>query len=183
MSIEEQLQADLKDAMRSGDKQRVAVIRNLRAAMQTAQLEEAKQRYDAAARAIEAQYPDDAAAREAALAKIEADAHAALADAAQEAVVAKEIKRRRDSVEAYRQAGRSDLAEAEEAEAEILASYLPEQLSAEELRPAIAALIAEQGLSGAGAMGQLMPVLMERYKGRADGRMLSQLARELLTAQ
>lgn len=182
MSIQERLQADLKEAMRSGDKVRLDVIRGARAALQSAQLEAAKQIYDTEARAIEARYADDAEARDAALAAISADPHTPLDDAAQEAVIAKEVKRRRDAAEIYRNAGRADRAESEEAEARILEGYLPQQLSADELRPAVAALIAEHGFSGPAAMGKLMPLLMERFKGRAEGRVLSQIARELLTS-
>lgn len=180
MSIQERLTSDLKDAMRGGDKARVDVIRTTRAALQSAQLEGAKQRYDAAARAIEAQHADDAGVRDAALAAISADAHAALDEPSAEAVIAKEIKRRRDAAEIYRKASREDLAGAEDAEAAILEGYLPTQLSIDELRPAVAALIAELGLSGPSSMGKLMPALMERFKGRAEGRLLSQVARELL---
>jgi uncharacterized protein YqeY len=180
MSIQERLAADLKDAMRGGEKARVDVIRTTRAALQSAQLELAKQRYDAAARAVEEQYAADPEARDAALAAISADAHVALDDAAAEAVIAKEIKRRRDAAEIYRKAAREDLAAPEDAEAIILESYLPKQLSVDELRPAVADLIAELGLSGPSSMGKLMPTLMERFKGRAEGRLLSQVARELL---
>ncbi|MEI7644665.1 MAG: GatB/YqeY domain-containing protein [Chloroflexales bacterium] len=180
MSIQERLAADLKDAMRGGDKLRTVVIRTTRAALQSAQLELAKQRYDAAARVIAAQHADDADARDAALAAISADAHAALADDAAEAVIAKEIKRRRDAAEIYRKAGREDLAGTEDAEAVILEGYLPAQLGEAELRPAVATLIAELGLHGPASMGKLMPALLERFKGRAEGRLLSQVARELL---
>ncbi len=182
MSIQERLQADLKEAMRSGDKLRLDVIRVARAALQSAQLEAAKQAYDAAARDIEERLAHDQQARDAALAAITADPHTPLDDAAQEAVIAKEVKRRRDAADAYRKAKREDLAATEEQEAQILETYLPQQLSAEELRPQIAAIIAEQGFSGPAAMGKLMPVLMERFKGRAEGRLLSQIARELLIA-
>ncbi|MBX0329861.1 GatB/YqeY domain-containing protein [Oscillochloris sp. ZM17-4] len=180
MSIQDRLVADMKDAMRAGDKARVVVIRTTRAALQSAQLEAAKQRYDAAARAIEAQHAHDAEARDAALSAISADAHVALDQAAAEAVIAKEIKRRRDAAEIYHKASREDLAGQEEAEAAILEAYLPRQMSVEELRPAVADLIAELGLSGPSSMGKLMPALMERFKGRAEGRLLSQVARELL---
>jgi uncharacterized protein len=182
MSIPDRLIADLKDAMRAGEKARVEVIRTTRAALQSAQLEAAKQRYDEAARAIEAEYVHDPAARDAALAAISADPHAPLDEAAAEAVIAKEIKRRRDAAEIYHKAGREDLAGAEESEAVILQAYLPKQLSPEELRPAVAALIAELGLRGPSSMGKLMPILMERFKGRAEGRLLSQVARELLAS-
>lgn len=180
MTIQERLQADLKEAMRAGDRQRLEVIRGARAALQNAQLDAAKSLYDTAARAIEQQYADDPAARDEALAQIKADPHAPLDEATQEAVIAREIKRRRDAVEIYRKAGREDRAAEEEREAAILEAYLPEQLSAEELRPLVKTLIDELGMSGPAAMGKLMPVLMEHFKGRAEGRMLSQIARELL---
>jgi uncharacterized protein len=180
MSIQERLQADLKTAMRNKDKASIDVIRSARAALQNAQLEASKAKYDELVRELEARFPDDPAAREAALAETEPDGSQPLDDAAQEAVIAREIKRRRDSAEAYRKAGRDDLAAAEESEAAILAAYLPQQLSAAELRPLVAELINEQGLQGPAAMGKLMPILMERFKGRAEGRLLSQLARELL---
>lgn len=180
MSIQERLVVDLKEAMRSGDKLRVEVIRNARAALQNAQLEAAKRSYDEAARDIEAQLADTPEARDTALAAIAADAHAPLDASAQEAVIAKEVKRRHDAAELYRKAQRLDLVEKEEAEARILESYLPQQLGVEELRPQIAALIGELGVSGPAAMGTVMPVVMERFKGRADGRVLSQIVRELL---
>lgn len=180
-TIQEQLTADLKAAMKAGDKARVETIRTARAALQSAQLEAAKQRYDAAARAIEAQYAGDSAAREAALAAISADAHAPLDAEAQMAVISKEIKRRRESAEMYQKGNRPELAAKEEAEIAILETYLPTMLSADELRPAVAALIAELGFSGPSSMGKLMPVLLERFKGQAEGRVLSQLARELLS--
>lgn len=181
MAIQDRLMEDLKAAMRGGDKVRVEVIRSTRAALQNAQLELAKQQYDTAAREIELRYANDQEARDAALAAISADPHTPLDDAAQESVIAKEIKRRRDAAEIYQKAGRGELAANEEAEIAVLMAYLPEQLSLEELRSAVAAVIAELGLSGAGSIGKLMPVLMARFKGRAEGKLLSQVARELLS--
>lgn len=181
MTISERLTSDLKEAMRAGDKGRVEAIRAARAALQSARLEAAKQKYDAAARAIEARFAGDSAAREAALAAISADSHVELDQATEEAVLAKEIKRRQEAAELYRKGGRMELAAQEEAEIAVLQSYLPKMLSAEELRPEAAALLAELGLSGPGAMGKAMPALIERFKGRADSRTLSQVARELLS--
>lgn len=180
MTISERLQDDLKTAMKAGDKARVEAIRGARAALQSAQLEAAKQKYDAAARAIEAEHAGDQAAREAALAAISADPHAALDLERQEAVIAKEIKRRQEAAEMYHKGGRAELAAKEEAEMALLQAYLPTMLSADELRPEVAALIAELGLSGPSSMGKLMPALLERFKGHAEGRTLSQVARELL---
>lgn len=182
MSIQERLQADLKQAMRERDQKRVDVIRSARDALQKAQLEAAKQRYDVAARQIEEQFADDPDARDRALAAIAADHHETLSDEEQERVMVKAIKQRRDAADIYRKGGKTVQADEEENEARLLEVYLPQQLGEEELRPQIAAIIAEMGLSGPSAMRSLMPVLMERLKGRADGRMLSQLARDLLGA-
>lgn len=181
MAIGERLMADLKQAMKAGDKARVEAIRNARAALQSAKLEAAKQKYDAAARAVEAEYAGDPAARDAALAAISADAHADLDHAAEEAVLAREIKRRYEAAEMYHKGGRPELAAKEEAEIVVLQAYLPKMMSADELRPEVAAVIAELGLSGPAAMGKLMPTLLERFKGRAESRTLSAVARELLS--
>lgn len=180
MTISERLVEDLKAAMKAGEKARVEAIRSARAALQAAQLDAAKQKYDAEARAIEQHFANDQDAREAALAAISADPHAPLSAEAQEAVIAKEIKRRREAAEMYHKGGRAELAAQEDAEAAVLQSYLPRMLSRDELRPQVAALITELGLSGPASMGKLMPTLMERFKGRAEGRDLSQVARELL---
>jgi uncharacterized protein len=182
MTISERLADDLKTAMRAGDRPRVEAIRGARAAIQSAQLAAAKEKYEAAARVIEAELAHDHAAREAALAAISADPHAPLGQEGEEAVIAKELKRRAEAAEMYRKGGREELAAKEEAEAAVLRAYLPAMLDADELRPQIAALIAELGLSGPSGMGKLMPVLQERYKGRAENRTLSALARELLSS-
>jgi uncharacterized protein YqeY len=84
-------------------------------------------------------------------------------------------------MEIYRKAGRMEQVAEHEAEIRILAEYLPKQLSSEDLRPQVAAFINELGLQGPAAIGKVMPLLMEKFKGQADGRILSQLARELLT--
>ena len=188
MSIADRLQNDMKEAMRSGDKERLGVIRMARAALQTAQQDAAKARYDAAVKEIDARFAaaadddDDAVQeRETALAAITVDPRAPLDDDAQETVLAQEVKKRHNAADIFRKNGRDDKAQEAQAEARILATYLPQQLNADELRPQVVALIAELGLSGPQSMGKLMPQLMERFKGRAEGRVLSQLARELLT--
>ena len=99
------------------------------------------------------------------------------------AVLHKEAKRRRDAANEYRQVNRADLAEQEEAELAIIEAYLPQQLSADELRPQVQAIINEVGATGPGDMSKVMPVLMERFRGQADGRVLSQLTRELLSTE
>ncbi|HET9851487.1 MAG TPA: GatB/YqeY domain-containing protein [Candidatus Limnocylindrales bacterium] len=89
-------------------------------------------------------------------------------------VLAKEVKARRESVEAFRKGGREDLAAKEEAEIEILAAYLPEQLSEADITALVEEAIATTGAAGPRDMGKVMGWLSPRTKGRADGRQVSQ---------
>lgn len=98
------------------------------------------------------------------------------------AVVAREVKTRRESVEAFRSGGREDLAAKEEAEIAILAEYQPEQLTDEQLRPLIDEAIAATGASSARDMGKVMGWLSPRTRGRADGRHVSELVATSLAA-
>lgn len=95
-------------------------------------------------------------------------------------VLQKEVKQRRDAAAAYRQAQRPDLAEQEEAEIAILDEYLPTMLDADTLRPLIAQIIAETGASSPADISKVMPVAMQQFKGKAEGRTINQLVRELL---
>ena len=100
------------------------------------------------------------------------------------AVMTREVKRRRESIEAYDGAGRTDLADQERAEIEILAAYLPEQLDESELVPLVREAIAESGATSARDMGRVMSLLVPRVKGRADGKVLSGLvAQELARSE
>jgi uncharacterized protein YqeY len=97
-------------------------------------------------------------------------------------VLQRERKRRLEAAEAYRDGGRDDLAEAEQREAEIIASYLPEQLSDEDLEAIVGDAVAESGAASQKEMGKVMSLVMPKVKGRADGKRVSQLVREKLTA-
>lgn len=96
-------------------------------------------------------------------------------------VLGKGVKTRRESIEIYRNAGREDRAEPEEAEVAILTEFLPEQLSAEEVENMARATVAETGAAGPADMGRVMGRLAQQTKGRADGRMVSEIVRRLLT--
>lgn len=116
----------------------------------------------------------------AALHNAEIAAHDTLDEAAVAEVLAREAKRRRESIEAFGKAGRQDLVEKEEAELAVLSPYLPTQLSREEITAAARQVIQETGASGPKELGKVMPVLMEQFRGRADGRTVSEVVRELL---
>jgi uncharacterized protein YqeY len=96
------------------------------------------------------------------------------------AVLQRERKRRLESATAYRDAGRQDLAEGEEREAELIQGYLPEQMSDEELHAIVGDAVAETGASSPQEMGRVMSVVMPRVQGRADGKRVSALVREKL---
>lgn len=97
------------------------------------------------------------------------------------AVLQRERKRRLESAEAYREAGRDDLADAEEREAALIDHYLPEQLSDDELRAIVGDVVAETGASSPKEMGKVMSAAMPKVKGRADGKRVSAIVKELLT--
>jgi uncharacterized protein YqeY len=97
-------------------------------------------------------------------------------------VMSREVKTRRESVEAYRAAGREDLATKEEAEIEILSEFLPQALSEAELNALIAEAIAATGATSARDLGKVMGWLAPRTRGRADGKQVSQLVAQALAA-
>ncbi len=105
---------------------------------------------------------------------------AALSDEDVIGVVSSLIKQRRDSVEQYTKAGRTDLASKEEAEIKVLQGYLPEQLSEDEIVGIIKGAIAETSASLPGDMGKVMKALMLKVKGKADGKFVSEKVKELL---
>lgn len=102
-------------------------------------------------------------------------------DADEIAVLQRERKRRVEAAEAYREAAREDLAEAEAKEAAIIETYLPEQLSDEELRAIVGDVVAESGASSPQEMGKVMSQVMPKVQGRADGKRVSAMVKELLT--
>lgn len=170
MTIQDQLQQDLKAAMRAGERQRVEVIRMTLAALKNAQIAQVKAAFDAAGGEQAGEAAQQAAAQV-----------GPLSEAAMLETVAKEAKRRREAADAYHKAKREDLATSEEAEAAILDAYLPRQLTPDELRPLVEAVIAGLGAVGPNDMSKVMPALMQALKGKADGRVINQVAREVLS--
>ena len=94
-------------------------------------------------------------------------------------VIRKAVKKRRESVDLYRKAGRNDLADKEQGEAEVLETYLPAQVDPEAIRAAVKAAIA----GGAANVGAVMGRVMPEFKGRADGNTINAIVREELQAR
>jgi uncharacterized protein YqeY len=97
-------------------------------------------------------------------------------------ILGKQVRQRRESIEAFRAGGREAMAANEEAEAAILAEFLPEPLSADELESLVRAAIAESGASSPADLGRVMGQVVPQTKGRADGKVVSDLVRQLLSA-
>jgi hypothetical protein len=95
-------------------------------------------------------------------------------------ILGKQVKQRRESIEAFRSGGREAMADNEEAEAAILAEFLPEPLSSEELESIVRAAIAETGATSPADLGKVMGRVVPQTKGRADGKAVSDLVRRLL---
>lgn len=146
MSLMEQLTADMKEAMKKGEKERLSVIRLVRGAVRQAEI----------------------------------DGKKTLTDDEVIAVIGKEVKMRRDSIEEFARGGRTDLVEKTQAEIAVLMPYLPKQLSTDEVKKIVADVIAAVGASTAKDMGKVMGALMPRVKGRADGKLVNEIVRSLL---
>jgi uncharacterized protein YqeY len=143
MSLLNQIQDDVKDAMKAGERERVHALRLIVNELQKAAKENGADEVD---------------------------------------VLQRERKRRLEAAEAYRDGGRPDRAEAEEREAELITSYMPEQLSDEELSAIVGDALAESGATSPKEMGQVMALVMPQVKGRAEGKRVSNAVKERLTA-
>ena len=154
MSLRDRLQADVKSAMRDGDKLKRDTLRMVLAAVQEARGELVR------------------------LGKLKLDDE--LPEDAVLAVLAKNVKTREDSAEQYETAGRVDLAQQERAEIGVIKGYLPEGLSDDDVRAAVTEVIESLGVTEKSGLGQVMKAMMAKYKGRVDGKAVQKHANEIL---
>ena len=119
----------------------------------------------------------------AAMKQREVDERIVLDDAAVVGIVDKLIKQRKDSIAAFRQAGRTDLVDKESAEIQVLEAYLPARLSAEQVAAAVGALVAELGAAGPGDMGKVMAAAKSRLGGQAEMAVVSAAVKQALAAR
>ena len=115
------------------------------------------------------------------LAKTSEGAGGELKDDDEIKLLQKLVKQRKDSLEIFQQQNRSDLAQKEQEEIEVIEKFLPKQLSAEELQLEIKKIIAETGATSAADMGKVMGAATKRLSGKADGKTISAAVRELLS--
>ncbi len=150
-SLRQRLQNDLKQAMRDGDERRKTVVRLLMSSIRNAEVDA---RTDGRNGVVS---EDD-----------------------MQAIVRREVKQHEESVEEARNAGRMDLVAEQTAELELLRSYLPQQLSREQVVDLAKQTIAEVKASSPKQQGEVMKILVPKLKGQADGKMVSEVVRELL---
>ena len=110
----------------------------------------------------------------------EIDARHEFDDAAVLSVIQKQAKQRRESIAEFRKGNRQDLVDREEAELTVLEAYLPQQAPRDEIEAAARKQIAETSAAGPRDIGKVMPPLMQQFAGRADGRVVSDVVKELL---
>jgi len=110
----------------------------------------------------------------------EVDERIVLDDAAVVAIVDKLVKQRKDSITAFTQGGRSDLADKESAEVRVLEAYLPQRLGADEIAVEVSAIVAELGAKGPGDMGRVMAAVKARLAGKAEMALVSAAVKQTL---
>lgn len=148
MSVSEKIADDFKIALKTGDKNKLSVLRMIKSAMKNLEIEK----------------------------------KAPLTDEDTQAVLMSFAKRARESIEQFAKAGRTDLVEKEESELLVIQEYLPKQLGEEEIRKIIRDIISEEGVSGPKDLGKVMKPVMARLKGQAEGKLISNIVKEVLEA-
>jgi len=144
--VQQKLQDDLKHALKSGDKIRLAVLRMALTGVKNAEIEQRN----------------------------------SLSEGEVLAVIAKEAKRRKESIEAFEKGNRQDLVAQEKAELAILQEYLPQQMSRDEITVEARKVITETGANSQKDKGKVMSKLVNQLKGKADGQQISEVVSELL---
>ncbi|NBC85346.1 MAG: GatB/YqeY domain-containing protein [Bacteroidetes bacterium] len=150
LSIMERVTQEMKDAMKARDKVRLRTLRSLRSALMN--------------KTIDKRQGDDAE----------------LDDSEQLAVVRKQVKQRKDSIEQFEEAGRDDLVEKEQEELDILKEFMPEPMSDEKLEAAIDAIIDDVGATDMSDMGAVMGRAMGELRGKVDGSRVQQIVKDKL---
>ena len=120
---------------------------------------------------------------QAAIKNAEIEHRAPIDEPAVAALLQKQVKQRQESIAQFQQGGRQDLVDKEQAEMAILETYLPEQLSRDDIRATAQALIAQLGAQGPQQKGKVMGLLMADLRGKADGRLVNEVVDELLSAE
>ncbi len=149
MSIQEQINEDIKTAMKSGQKDTLMALRDIKSKLL---LEMTKEGSDGAV--------DDSKSIQ---------------------ILTKLFKQRQESIEIYKSQNRTDLLEEEQKQADVIAAYLPKQLTKEEIEVELKVIISQVGASGPGDLGKVMGVASKHFAGKADGKLVSEVVKAILS--
>lgn len=149
MSIQDQINEDIKTAMKAGEKDKLMALRDIKSKLL---LEMTKEGGDGAV--------DDTKSIQ---------------------ILTKLFKQRQESIEIYKSQNRNDLLEEEQKQADVIAAYLPKQLTREEIESEIKVLIAQVGAAGPGDLGKVMGVASKHFAGKADGKIVSEIVKSMLS--
>ena len=149
MSLKQQIESDIKDAMRAKDQDTLRALRGIKSMIL--------------------------------LAETEKGAGESLSEATEMQLLTKAAKQRKESLETFEQQGREDLAAKERSELEVINRYLPQPMTEEEVKKALQQIIQEEGAHGMQDMGKVMGIASQKFAGRADGKTMSTITRQLLT--
>ena len=147
MGLHDDINLDLKTAIKAQDRQKATVLRGLKAAIKNKQVELRQE----------------------------------LSEDQIRTVIASEIKKGKEAIEQFSQGSRNDLVKKQEAEIEILSGYLPPQLTVQEIKEIVARTIEDLSAGGPQDLGKVMKAVMPKVAGRADGREVNRLTKELLS--
>jgi uncharacterized protein len=183
--LKTQLNSDLKDALRAGDKVKLSVIRMVLSEIKNVEMARQEKLMAGFLRQHLVTADDDEAARQSKLNAIAREVEriapeTKLANADILGVLSKQAKQREESIAAYTQGKRPDLVVQEEAELVVLRGYLPQAASRDDIVAAVKKAIADTGAQSARDKGKVMPRVIAELKGRADGRQINEVVTELL---
>lgn len=162
--LKEKLQADVKEALKSGNPQKRTLLGMVLSAVKNRE-------FDKRAKVSKTTGETDA---------VKLDEMSKLNDEEIVETISSEIKKRKDSVEQFEKGGRPELAQQEQAEMDMLMVYMPEQMSEDSIREEVKKAIASTGASGLKDMGKVIGAVMAKVKGKADGTLVSNLVKEEL---
>ena len=151
MVLKERIDQDLKDAMKSGDRNRINTVRAIRAALLEKEV------------------------------SMRVGGKAELSEEQELEVVMSLAKKRKDSIQQYKDAGRTDLADTEQEELTVIETYLPAQMSEAEVEATVKEIIAQVGATSMKDMGKVMGAAMKKLKGKADGGKVQSIVKSALS--
>ncbi len=177
-NLKQKLNDDLRQSMRERNEIKTSTLRLLLSAIRYAELKKQETEFDKEVAEAGVAENDEA------MGKLDLTGvkQVVLSDEEIQTVIAKEVKQRQDSIEAFKKGGRQDLVDKESAELEVLRAYGPQMMSREQIVAEAKQTISEVGAKGLADKSKVMPKIIGKLKGKADGRVINEVVTELLSS-